>query len=169
MAAFQSVKFSWRPGFAYKVPAETVGGVLEYIEKRDGSVTSETFLDYSRPVEAETHSMFEWDDSVAAEKFRLGQAARIINQLDVQIVEVGTETEEMTLHVVPAFVNTEGKKAGTPASFLNIVGAMGDDGRRAQVLKNAMRELAAFRKKYSALSEFAGLFSAIDALEMEAV
>lgn len=169
MAAFQSVKFSWKPGFGYKVSAETVGAALKSIEARDGNVTSKSFLDYSRPVDSETHGMFEWDDSVAAEKFRLGQATSIINQLEVQIVEVGTEPEELKLHIAPAFVNTEVKKAGVCGSFSNIVSVMSDPETRALTLHNAMRELAAFRRKYSSLSELADLFALIDAIKPEAV
>ena len=160
MAAFESKKFSWRKGYSYKVDAETVGGVLETIEKRDGEVSTRAFLDYSRPEESETHSMFEWDDSIAAEKYRLRQAAQIINQLEVRFEQ--EEAAEQAVEVVPAYVNTMQKTLHSPARFVNIVSAMEDQEMRRHVIFNAVRELTSFRNKYQKLSCFAKLFKAVD-------
>lgn len=165
MAAFTSKKFSWRQGYSYRVSAEVVGEALENIEQRDGEVTSRSFLDYSRPEESETHSMFEWDDSVAAEKYRLKQAACIINQLEVRLVCEGAPAEDKRVEIVPAFVNAQRKTAPmTSARFVNVVSAMDNDETRDHVLHNALRELRAFRDKYRTVSQFASLFKAVDEL-----
>ena len=100
MGLFKS-KYSWRGGFAYKVPASTVGSALESIEARDGNVTSQSFLEYSRPEDSATHSMFEWDDTIAAEKYRLRQAGAIINQLEVKIEFENSPTHEAEIKVAP--------------------------------------------------------------------
>ena len=64
-------QYQWGDGWKPSVDANIVGGVVEQIEAENGRVTKEKFLDYSRPEDSPTHSIFEWDDSKAAEKYRL--------------------------------------------------------------------------------------------------
>ena len=59
-------KYSWRAGKS--VSAQVAGEVMEMIEKRDGELTKEAFLEESRPEDSPTHGLFEWDDAVASEK-----------------------------------------------------------------------------------------------------
>lgn len=164
-------KYSWRPGYNYKVAADVVGSVLEKIEERDGEVTSLAFLEYSRPEESETHSMFEWNDGIAAEKWRMFQSGRIINQLDVEmvIVEAEHETAELEIeepaesrtHSVSAYMNVVPKGPGTPGTYRNAYSAMEDEQLRRQVLLNANNELQAFARKYQQYQEFAGVIAEI--------
>lgn len=168
-------KYSWRSGYHYKTSADVVGNVLSEIEKRDGSVTSKAFLEYSRPEESETHNMFEWDDSIAAEKYRLAQSGRIINQLQVELIEDG-DSSPMEMDVtmdrkdavikVNAFVNVSSKSVKGYAVFNNIQDAMMDDAKRSQVLANALAELKAFEAKYKEYVELCDLFKEIDNLEI---
>lgn len=66
-------KYSYKHGKT-GASAQTVGETLERIEKRDGAVTKEAFLEESRPEDSPTHAMFEWNDGIAAEKYRLEQS-----------------------------------------------------------------------------------------------
>ena len=174
MSAYVS-KYSWKNGYNYKVSAETVGGVLKEIEKSEGEVTSKSFLEYSRPEDSVTHSMFEWDDTVAAEKFRLYQSGRIINQLAIEIVytDDGKPTEmlvdmveqsapEQKKQIVSAYVNTVGKSPRAYACFTNVIDALNDSAKRSVVLENAKSELSSFKKKYGSLKELAVVVKAID-------
>ena len=156
MSAFES-KYSWRKGYKYKVDANVVGKVLEKIERRNGSVTTKAFLEESRSKKCPTHFMFEWDDTIAAEKYRLSQAAMIINQIECVVEGVSDP--------VPAFVNVKVKSVKKSAVFINIETAIADDEMRAQLLQNALRELKAFEKKYQGLQELDFVYQAIKAFE----
>lgn len=166
MGIFKS-KYSWRGGFAYKVPASTVGTALESIEARDGNVTSQSFLEYSRPEDSATHSMFEWDDTIAAEKYRLRQAGAIINQLEVKLEFENSPTHEAEIKVVPikAFMNVSAKAPTEAGVFVNAVAVQQEDEYRNTVLQNALSELRAFQRKYSNFSEFSKVFDAIKEIE----
>lgn len=172
MSAFEC-KYSWKNGYRYKVPASTVGAVLEQIEKKQGEVTSEAFLDYSRNEDSETHSMFEWDDTIAAEKFRLSQANKIINQIEVEIVYDKKEPEQMEVEFIQSagpissFVNVENKSVCKRAVYHNIVRAMQNDDSRKIVLRNALFELNAFKNKYRCFKEFAGVIKEIEKVVIE--
>lgn len=166
MGIFKS-KYSWRGGFAYKVPASTVGTALESIEARDGSVTSQSFLEYSRPEDSATHSMFEWDDTIAAEKYRLRQAGAIINQLEVKLEFENSPAQGAEIKVVPikAFMNVSAKAPTEAGVFVNAVAVQQEDEYRNTVLQNALSELRAFQRKYSNFSEFSKVFDAIKEIE----
>lgn len=176
VSAFES-KYSWKKGYQYKVSADTVGGVLNRIEKEEGKVTKESFLEYSRNENSETHEMFEWDDSVAAEKYRLRQAGQIISQLEVTIVREDVQPREIEAEIefndeptnISAFVNIAPKAPAAPATYYNINRAMSDESTRKQVIRNALFELQAFKRKYRNLTEFAELFEAIEKVTNEQI
>ena len=152
-------KYSWR--FNKSVSAQVAGEVMERIEKRDGELTKEAFLEESRPEDSPTHGLFEWDDTAAAEKFRLAQSRICIQDIVVTIVK-NTETPK-TVH---AFVNTNsaiGRKE--KASYSNIEVALSDEDKRKVVLRNAFYELQIFEQKYSDYQELAGVFAELHKAE----
>lgn len=167
MAAFESKKYSYRSGYSYKVPAQTVGKALESIEEKEGKVTSASFLEYSRPETSETHSMFEWDDSIAAEKYRLRQSAAIIGQIEVHIEYIDNQEEinPVEINAIPAFVNVAGKSPKASATFVNVVTAVDNKNMWKQVVQNAVAELSAFKRKYSRFKEFEKIIKDIEELE----
>lgn len=163
MAAFEG-KYSYRPGFSFKVPAQVVGETLSKIAE-DGEVTSQALLDASRDADAPTHGLFEWDDSVAANRYRLHQATCVINAVEVHIVtKSGNELSQA------AFVNVCKKEPARTGSFVPIEVAMSDGEMRSKLMDNALCELKAFRRKYSRLSElsvdFGHLIEQIDYVVM---
>ena len=173
MSAYVS-RYSWKPGYHYKVSANTVGSVLKKIEEQNGSVSAKDFLEYSREETSETHSMFEWNDSVAAEKYRLSQSGHIINQLAIEIVYEGDSDPknievkldgETRKQVVSAYVNVVPRSTKASANFINTATALEDARHRKQVLANAMSELRTFRGKYYTLKELSAVINEIDKLD----
>ena len=140
----------------YSVKAEVVGKHFEKIEKKYGELTSQNVLDSARSEKSPIHCLFEWDDTQAAEKYRLSQASKLIVNLSVEV-----ETEEKQPITVRAFVNTSEKKQG---SFINIESAFNSEETKEFVIKQAFNELKAFEKKYANLELFAELFESIDSL-----
>ncbi len=51
---------------------------LRRILKRDGGVQASVVVKEARPKRAPLHDEFEWDDSLAGQQYRLGQARRLI-------------------------------------------------------------------------------------------
>jgi hypothetical protein len=143
----------------YRVPADVVGGVLEEIEARDGAVTKEAFLEESRPEDAPTHRMFEWDDAKAAEKYRLVQSKNIINNLKVVIQK--NDEEPMALK---AFVNVSSGSQFSSGRYIRVEAAIADDRSRGVMFRNALAELGSFKRKYRELTELEDIFRAIEAL-----
>lgn len=143
-------KYEWWDGYSRTVDANTVGAVVEHLEEENGQVTKEDFLEVSRPEDAPTHTLFEWDDSVAAEKYRLDQSRKIITALRV-VYETKNEEEIK----VSAFIQTSAD--GNKTHYENIEDALKDDGKREIVLNRIRGELDAFITRNQHIEELADI------------
>lgn len=151
--------YKWSFG-AYQsiVDANEAGKEMERIEKENGEVTAASVVDAARPKKSTLHNLFEWDDKVAGEKYRLHQAASVICCL----VSASTD-EEVENSKRRAYVNVEESKGvGTKGRFVSIKKALSDDDMRGIVLRDALREMLTFKEKYKNLHELAKVFEAID-------
>ena len=150
-------KYSWR--VSHGVSADVAGKVMEEIEARDGEVTKEAFLEASRPEDSPTHNCFEWDDSQAAELYRLNQAYHVILDLEVTVTEAESGSRSS------AFVNVIKKTPTESAKYKSLDVAMADEELRMNVIRNALAEFKAVEKKYNHLVELSSIFTAIDSAE----
>ena len=140
--------YSWKPGSRFKVDANTAGTVCKQLEAA-GNLSAKSLLDASRPEDAPLHSEFEWSDSIAAEKFREGQARCIINHLVVRLDEKPDEP-------VRGFFQITQEEA----RYTNVEAILTRRDLRSELLRQALNELAAFRRKFGTLTELAEVFEA---------
>ena len=146
--------YKWKVDF-YPVPAQVAGEYLENLRVENGGIlTPEVVLNASRKEDAVLHSCFEWNDSVAAEKFRLEQSRHLIANITV-ITETTSEPK-----TVRAFINIS--PPATKGKYTTLYIAMNNTATRKQALLNALRELRAFQNKFATYSELADVFKAID-------
>lgn len=139
---------SWKIPGIFKADAQKV-----YEEIGDGQITPEEVLEKARDESTELHKCFEWDDSIAAEKYRLGQARKILQLL------VYTKKSE---------------KYSTPMRVLQITSKMNtyEPSRLLLVqpdeyqleLERAKAALKDIRTRYKMLTELESIFEEIDAL-----
>ena len=139
----------------YRLPAQKAGEELERIERKHGVVTPRNVLEESRPGKAILHDLFEWNDSRAAERFRLEQAQEIIGNIAVvHVVQDAPRTP------VRAFMNIipNDQERG----YVSIVRVLTNQEYTRQLLEEALSEFIALRKKYVMLVDLAELFQVID-------
>ena len=152
--------YEWK-GRKFSVNANVVGAEVEKIEKQKGEVTAKDLVNAARKEDSPLHKLFEWNEAVAAENFRIHQASVILCTLSI----VQTDTPEPT--VVRAYMNVADdadnptRRTGT---FINTHDAFMDKEKRDLILRVAIRELQELKRKYSVLSELAEVFRAIDNL-----
>ena len=71
--------FSWKNGFGmFHANAQLVG---EQILSIGESATAQQVLDKGRDDNTELHKCFEWNNDIAAEKYRLDQARSVLRNL----------------------------------------------------------------------------------------
>jgi hypothetical protein len=156
-AKSQVVTFAWKTGRSFKVSAELVGQELTQIEKAEGRVTPAAVVDRARSSNNVLHGFFEWDDSKAADQYRIEQARGLI-----QCVVVKAVGDAEPSSPVRAFVNLSGSDG---REYLGIMRVMSDDVKREQLLRKAKQELDEWRARYRGLQEFASVFAAIERLD----
>lgn len=149
--------YKWKY-YQYPVSANVVGKIIEKIEQENGSCTASALLDEARSEDSALHCLFEWNDTVAAEKYRHTQATQIITAL-VVTYEEDTDSPK----TVRAFANVTDDNSKT-GNFVTIARALSEKDSRNIVLQRALAELKAFKAKYSMLVELAELFDDINRL-----
>ncbi len=147
--------YKWS-GYNYSADASEVGAEIEEIERKNGTVTTSAVVDAARNEKSVMHNLFEWNDTVAGEKYREHQARQILHAL-VVIPETNNQTR--------AFVNVVyGSQPGQTGKYVNLNTATHDPEMMVIILSNAIRELEAIQQKYSTLKELAGVFAEINKL-----
>lgn len=144
--------YEWKTASYIKADANVAGKQCEKLEKTVG-LTAKNLLDANRDENAPLHNEFEWNDGIAAEKYRENQARHIIACLCVRAETTTGEQSEP----VRAFLKI------TPESeyqSLNVIIQSADS--HSALLATARRELKAFQNKYKMLSELKPLFDVME-------
>jgi hypothetical protein len=133
-----------------------VADVLRQIaSEHDGLLRPEWIVEEARPTTSPLHGRFTWDDSRAAELFRLEEARHLI-RVTVELLPV--ETADRAFRVFVSLRADRHKDGGYRAS----VTVLADHEGRAQLLREAKADMLAFTRKYRQLSELARVFAAMD-------
>lgn len=131
-----------------------MSGLLDHLQAiRDerGALTPALVVEAARDPEHPLHSRFEWDDTAAAEKWRLEQASQLLRVVKLPNVE-GRPSN------LRAFVAVKG--AECHASDYTPTGeALSDDFTRRLVLRDMEREWKALKRRYEHMREFAALIA----------
>lgn len=154
--------YEWKSGAVHpaRLSAQKTGRTLEKIRKeRGGSLDAPHVVEASRPEESYLHNVFEWDDSLAAEKHRETQARALIRSVLVVLEPVDGEKEAGTTR---AFVHISIEGEGP---YTSMDRAMNDREMREQVVFRAWQELKGWQERHRHLKELAKIFSAIDRVE----
>lgn len=148
--------FEWKSGTRMNVDANVAGNVCSQLEKTVG-LTARSLLDASRPENAPLHSAFEWQDSIAAEKYREEQAGYIIRHIVVK-------PEKKEQEPVRAFFTIAPENTASP-KFESVTTIFANPVKQNTLLAIALKELQAFKHKYAVLKELKPVIDAIDELE----
>lgn len=148
--------YAFKPGSHIRADANKAAEVCENLRKGSG-LSPQSLLDASRPKDAVLHDEFEWDDSVAAEEYRLRQAGHIIRCIVViheKPIDGAKKEEAVQVRVYHPTHNTEDEKRGT---YENIAVIAKNTGMKARLMQDCLRELKWMQNKYSTLKEVVNL------------
>lgn len=144
--------YQWKLKNLYPVSAQTAGEELNRIFETHGKLDPADIVEKSRSESAPLHSCFEWNDAVAAEKYREVQAGDL-----VRAVVTVVEQKNSDPATVRAFVNVE-----NTYQPINIV--IKNEDKSCEMLTAALKELQAFKTKYETLQALRPVFTAIEAI-----
>ena len=73
--------YKWKIPGVIPVDAQTAGEELQRIYQEKGGLNPSDIVEESRNDSAPLHPCFEWDDEIAAEKYRQTQAMQIVRSI----------------------------------------------------------------------------------------
>ena len=154
MAAFS---YEFKLSGLVKAPAQKVGELFEKLQNSPDGLSPSSVLNASRKKGSLLHDDFEWNDGIAAEKYRLQQARFIIQNL--VIVTETTDKDQRTVCKDRAYVSATARTG----AYVSLNNALTNDEWRSHLLKCAKDEMEVFCAKYSRLSELASVVEAMKA------
>lgn len=154
--------YTWVPGsrFNRDLDVVAIGQELDRLIAAHGQkLPAETVVDTAANPTSPLHRVFEWDDDEAARQYRIVQAQHLLRSVQVTITTPERREVTMRLTVARERSAQPGKHFYSTTEY-----ALADPELRSEVLKQALREMAAFRRKYAELSELVPIFTVVDRL-----
>ncbi len=142
---------SWKTGFGslFRADAQLVANEIMSI---GDTATPAQIVDMARDSSTELHKCFEWNDTVAAEKYRLEQARQVVRILVIKREDGQEDQPERRF-----FHKNEYSEGYKSLEFI-----VRNETEYEKLLKQALSELHAFKAKYHALSELEEILALID-------
>lgn len=147
----------WKAGFGlYHVNAQLVAEEIMSIDSGINGITKQQIVDKARDEDTELHKCFEWNDSVAAERYRLVQAGSVLHHIVIKRIE---EQIEQNMPEIRFFHKTDLKPDSgyKPISYI-----VKNNDEYYKMLQMAYAELHAFKQKYKNLQELDYILKLID-------
>lgn len=130
---------------------------LELIrKKRDGLLLPADVVEFARNKDTALHSEFEWDDSIAAERYRLEQAREIIR---VRVSVLKTDDEPITVRTYWSLPSDRAASGGYRA----LPDVLSNAKMRTELEQSAIAEMDSFKRKYQTIRELGRVFVEMDA------
>lgn len=143
--------------------AAIVAKELARIQREVSVITPKEVVNRAANPRSPLHKFFEWDDNVAAARYREWQARNLI--CSVYIMDLDGDDSAP----IRAFANCSPEEDDDPfiadRGYVSIQSIAGRQNYQAQVLEYARQQLVGWRKRFGQYKEFFGVVQAIDSLK----
>lgn len=107
------------------------------------------------------HTEFEWDDSEAADMYRLAQAGALVRRVKFTLIREDQEKKTIKLTTTRAYQSRPSQR--TPeGGYESVEQIIADKEKRGELIDQVLKELAAYRKRYSDIVALSSVWDAID-------
>lgn len=119
----------------------------------DGRLVASEVVEFARNnTQSMLHGQFEWDDSAAAEAYRLIQARNIIRMV---VIYPPNDTRQIRAWISPPSLRTQPGGGYVPVAM-----ALTNDGYLDQLRREAIAEIQRLQRKFHMIEELAPIFAA---------
>jgi len=150
------IKYQWKPYVRVGIPAQTVGERLEYLRQKHRKITPKIIVSDAKPKNSVLHKAFEWNNTRAADLYRLDQAKYILRSIVICTLPNGQKCAPTKM-----WVNIQNGAHKNKRENVHIYDAMNNPKLRRLVIKQALAELEQWRKRYEDYVELAEIFKMI--------
>lgn len=130
----------------YKVDAQTVGEICETLENSNEGLTPESLVEYARDELSPIHDLFEWNDYIAAEKYRIVQAQNIIKNIRCEVQGDNAPIITRAFICIP----------GGQSRYVTLETTMNNKTYLQHMIDESKKEALNYMAKYHHIIEFAG-------------
>ena len=127
--------------------------LMDIANRNNGSLSAHDVVEYARDPDSALHSSFTWDDSEAAEQYRLEQARRVIRTVKITV----PEKKDVQIR---AFVSVPSNRYSDNPVYTVVTRTSEEE--RAEVVAEVWRELRRLKAKHRDFAEFAKVWDAIE-------
>lgn len=132
-------------------------------ESHAGLINPHVVVDAARDPLSPLHAEFEWDDSEAADLYRLAQAGALVRRMRLTIVRSDAATKDVKLMTTRAYQSRQSQRLGAAGGgYEGIEAIMSDENKRGELLAQVVRELGAYRRRYADLHELQQVWDVLD-------
>ena len=153
--------FAVKPGF--RLGKERTQRYGEYIwtlcergDRLSGGVTPRVILDDAKKHESPLHDYFDWDNTLAAEKWRLQQAGQLLRNIELVETKDSEEWRRRAFRPIELEILIEEAAEEPKSRMMTIHAIEADPVLRAQVCEKAKRDLQVWLDNYFWLEELSG-------------
>lgn len=140
------------------VKVEVAHGELMKIKDKNGTISPDQIVDAARRKNNPLHSLFTWDNSAAAAKYRLSEASALLRSIEITYTVLPNQSRR-------AFEITQKKRAGDEVSktlYGTAEEASADPDNHAALIAEAIRTLMAWRNRFRYIQDLSKLIEKID-------
>jgi hypothetical protein len=131
--------------------------MLAISKKHGGLLRPVDVVAFAKNPKTALHSKFTWDDTEAAEQYRLWEARKLIT---VSVAKVEGLNKAFNV-----YVSLESDRDKPGGGYRSLVSVMGNVNRRQALLDQSFAELERWREKYESLTELLPIFQAMDGIK----
>ena len=141
-------EFEWTAGAGSESKtAQVVGEELDRLQQKHNRLRPQNVVDEAQSNTSPIHKYFNWDDTKAANAYRLTQARNLINHIRVRIVDQrGVKSPPVRLLVQITDNNNE-------SAYEPLVVAMKEPDKRRQIINRAISALVRARNEVESLQK----------------
>ena len=126
-------------------------------EKMEGVLTPQVVVETAKNKKSLLHDYFIWDNSIAAEKYRVHQARNLLNSITIEIKIEGKTEDVKTFHNVTTIVYQGTEQEEKQRGYVSIESVKENEYYMNQIIEEAHKEMAEWGiryRKYKSLKGF---------------
>jgi len=140
--------------FKFKADAQKCADEIMEICEELESATSQQILEKARDSNTELHKCFTWDDTEAAEKWRISEARAVVRNLKIIEQKPDKQTEPTTIRV---FYKTDNESGYKPTKLI-----LKKPDEYKALVERCRSELLAIKQKFNSISEYEEIWEMIN-------
>lgn len=149
--------FRWKQGARISIDPQVAGEAIERIKKDRGELRPQYIVDAAKAKSHPLHDAFEWNNTKAAESWRVEQAKYLTRSLEI-VVQAPGEPPRFTRYYIS---QGSGIGDGKESRYYTVAEVLSDSEMREQRLRRVWNMLLSIKHEYEDLIELAAVWDAI--------